>query len=150
MLAAMACSRSPEEAQKKLAKQNIPLSGEALLAKTKEGKSGQTAATMLAEAGVDPNSSQANGMTALMSAAFNGQLETAAALIARGADVNASAREFTALGLAVERGDLKMAKLLLDHGANPAVRPGNAPSAIDKADEIGNREMLGLLKARAK
>lgn len=150
VLALLACGRSPEDAQKKLAEQKVPASSEALLAKTKEGQAGQATATLLAEAGVDPNSRQANGMTVLMSAAFNGQHDTAQALIARGADVNATAKDFTALRLAVEKGDIKMAKLLLDKGANPALRADGGPSPLDKADESGNREMLDLLKSRAK
>ncbi len=146
----LACSETPESARKKLAKDNVPLDAATLMAKTKDAKDGEKTASLLVQAGVDPNARQANGMTALMSAAFNGQHDTASLLIERGAEVNATAKGFTALRLAVERNDLKMVKLLLEKGANPTLRADGSPSALDKAQESGaNADIATLLASKA-
>lgn len=139
---------SPDKARSKLAEQGVPVDNQTLIAKTKEGKAGEDAARLLVVAGTDPNARQENGMTVLMSAVFNGQFDAAKALIARGADVNASAKGFTALRLAVERGNADMVKLLLDHGANPDLRPDGAPSARHKAEDSAHADIQKLLKAK--
>ncbi len=144
-----ACERSPEEAQKKLAVMKVPPTEESLLAKTKDTK-GEDVAKMLVQAGVDPNARQDNGMTALMSAAFNGQYDVAKALLEKGAEVNADARGFNALSLAVERGDKSMVQLLLANGAEARTRPGGGPSALEKAQQQQKLELVTLLEKAAK
>jgi ankyrin repeat protein len=147
LLLLAACGEpTTDDAKRRLAEKNVPVSEQALLAKTKEAAAGADAAKLLVQAGVDPNARQANGMTALMSAAFNGQREVAEALIKRGADVNATAAGFTALRLAVERGDKAMVRLLLDHGAKPNLKPDGAPSALEKAQQGNDREILERLQ----
>lgn len=143
-----ACSDDPEAARRKLAERQVAPTPDALLAKTKDAKRGEGDAKLLVEAGVDPNARQANGMTVLMSAAFNGQHATARALLDRGADVNATAKGFTALRLAVERNDEAMVRLLLERGAHPDLRADGAPSALDKAREGSNPALVGLLEAK--
>jgi len=145
LLAAGCGDPSPEAAKKRLAEKNLPVDASTLMAKTKEGKAGEKDAKLLAVAGADPNARQANGMTALMSAAFNGQLDAAEALIQRGADVNATASGFTALRLAVERGDKPIVRLLLKHGAKPNLKPDGAPSALEKAQQLKDPEIAELL-----
>jgi uncharacterized protein len=145
-----ACTPSPEEAKKKLAAQNIAVDDKALLAKTKDA-AGEKTANLLVQAGVDPNARQANGMTALMSAVYNGQRDTAALLIEKGARVNDSAKGFTALRLAVERNDKEMVRLLLRHGADPNLRPDGAPSALEKATmQADGGEIATMLKKVAR
>lgn len=144
-----ACGRSPEEAKKKLAEIRVPQTPESLIATTKDAKN-QDVAKMLVQAGVDPNARQENGMTALMSAAFNGQHDVAKALLEKGAQVNAEARGFNALSLAVERGDKAMAALLLEHGAAARTRPANGTSALEKAQQRQNADMVKLLEKAAK
>lgn len=143
-----ACGDSPEAARKKLAEKQLAVSGETLMAKTKEGTAGSGDAKLLVIAGADPNARQTNGMTALMSAAYNGQLDTARLLIERGADVNASAKGFTALRLAVEKNNPEMVKLLLANGAKPDLRPEVSPSALDKARDGGNRQIIEMLESK--
>lgn len=151
VLAALAgCgAETPEEAKEKLAKLNVKSTPDALLASTKSEKS-EKVAELLVIAGVDPNARQANGMTALMSAAFNGQEDVAKALLAKGADVKLEAAGFNALSLAVEHGNKSMAKLLLEAGADPKVRPGAGLSALEKAEQRGDKDMIELLKSHAK
>ena len=149
LLVLAACGRSPEEATKKLAEMQVPVSPEALIAKTKDTKN-QDVAKMLVQAGVDPNARQENGMTALMSAAFNGQRDVAKALLEQGAQVNADAKGFNALSLAVERGDIAMAELLLKHGAEAKTRPPSGLSALEKAQQRQNADLIKLLEKAAK
>jgi ankyrin repeat protein len=144
-----ACGRSPEDAQKKLAELQVPPTAEALIAKTKEAK-GEDVAKMLVQAGVDPNARQANGMTALMSAVFNGQHDVAKVLLEKGAQVGAEASGFNALSLAVERGDKSMVTLLLDNGAEARTRPGSGLSPLEKAQQQGKPEIAALLEKAAK
>ena len=144
-----ACGRSPESAQEKLAVMQVPPTEESLIAKTKEA-TGQDVAKMLVQAGVDPNAQQANGMTALMSAAFNGQHEVAKALLEKGAKVNADAKGFNALSLAVERGDKLMVELLLANGAEARSRPGSGLSALEKAQQQQRSDLVALLEKAAK
>lgn len=144
-----ACSRSPEEAQKKLTEMQVPTTPEALIAKTKNAKS-EDVARMLVEAGVDVNARQANGMTALMSAAFNGQQDVAEALLKRGADTKADAGGYNALSLAAEKSNRSMVKLLLKNGADPMLRPENGLSALERAEQRGDKEMVELLRSGAK
>ena len=143
------CSReTPEEAKQKLEKMKVAQTPEALLASTKTEKSEKTA-ELLVTAGVDPNARQANGMTVLMSAVFNGQEDVAKALLEKGADVKLDAAGFNALSLAVERGNKTMVKLLLAAGADPKARPGAGLSALEKAQQQGKTELVELLQSQA-
>lgn len=63
-----------------------------------------------------------NSCTALMMAAKNGHADTVTRLLALNADVNAMSRSGeTALSLSISNGQVSMPKLLLAHGANPAL-----------------------------
>jgi ankyrin repeat protein len=135
---------TPEEARKKLAERQVAPTPETLLAQTKTTKTEDTA-KLLVQAGVDPNARQPNGMTVLMSAAFNGQLDVAEALLKRGADVKAHAAGYNALGLAAERDNKDMVKLLLAHGASPTERPPAGLSALERAQARQNAKMVDLL-----
>lgn len=140
-----ACGPSPEEAKKKLTEMQVPQTAESLVAKTKDAKAGDVA-KMLVQAGVDPNARQENGMTVLMSAVFNGQEDVARALIEKGAQVNADARGYNALSLAVERNDAGLVKLLLASGAEAKTRPPGGLSALEKARQQQKTDLVGLLE----
>lgn len=142
-----ACTPTPEDAKAKLAKQNVPVDGNALLASTKAGKDDETA-KLLTIAGADPNAVQANGMTVLMSAVFNNQEDVAKMLIEKGAKLDASAQGFNALSLAVERDNKSMIKILIKAGADPRVRPIGGMSALEKAQLINNHELVSLLEEK--
>lgn len=136
---------TPEQAREKLSQQSVPQTEKSLLAKTKDAKS-EDIAERLVRAGVNPNARQPNGMTALMSAVFNGQEDVAKALVEKGADVQASAKGFNALSLAVERGDKGMVKWLLSVGADANVRPSGGLSALEKAQQQQKMELVEVLQ----
>ena len=136
---------TPEQAKKNLSQLSVPQTENSLLAKTKNAKS-ENVAEMLVRAGVNPNARQANGMTALMSAVFNGQEDVAMLLVKKGADVQASAKGFNALSLAVERGDKSMVKWLLSVGADANARPDGGLSALEKAQQQQKTELMEILQ----
>jgi len=144
------CGReTPEEAKQKLEKMKVAQTGDALLASTKSENS-EKVAELLVTAGVDPNARQKNGMTALMSAVFNGQEDVAKELLEKGADVKLDAAGFNALSLAVERSNKAMVKLLLEAGADPKMRPNEGMSALERAQMKGKKEMVELLQSQTK
>src|SRR4051812_19837415 len=65
------------------------------------------------------------GVTALHLAACGGHREAARALVAAGADVNATAKDGTPLSVAVWEGHLEVVELLLTHGADPRAAAAN-------------------------
>lgn len=141
-----ACSEpTPDEARKKLAEKKVAASPEALIANTKRQEQADNARLMV-QAGVDPNARQANGMTVLMSAVFNGQHDVAEALLKRGADTRAEAQGYNALTLAVERNDKTMVKLLLKYGASPRDRTATGLSPLEKAQHMQRDDLVDLLK----
>ena len=76
-----------------------------------------------------------------------------AALLAHGVDVNAKRALWdcndTPLHGAVERNDIEMARLLLDAGANPAIRDDKFKStALGWAEFFGHKELAALLRER--
>jgi ankyrin repeat protein len=76
-------------------------------------------ASLLLNAGADPNEALPDGASALIVAAHSGNGAVGALLLERGADPNANAVGYTPLHAAVLRGDLALVKALLKHGANP-------------------------------
>jgi ankyrin repeat protein len=129
-----ACGMDEQAAREAAKSKQLPPTEQQLMAKIKEGghdKEGK----LLVEAGVNPNAAQSNGVTVLMAAAFNGQHNTAKALLEKGADVKGHSGGYDALGFAVEKGDVPMVKLLVDHGADPQWVPPAGKSAVQRAKE---------------
>jgi ankyrin repeat protein len=77
------------------------------------------AARLLIAAGADVNDTAGDGKSALVTAAFAGHTEVGQMLIEAGADPNTAAAGYTALHAAALRGDVRLIKALLAHGANP-------------------------------
>jgi ankyrin repeat protein len=144
------CGReTPDEAKQKLEEMKVAQTPAALIASTKTEKS-EKVAELLVNAGVDPNARQANGMTALMSAVFNGQEDAVKALLEKGADLKLNAGGYNALSLAVERGNKSMVKMLLEAGAHPKARPKGGMSALEIARQKGRTDLVELLESYAK
>ena len=103
---------------------------------------------LLAE-GVDVNTPQPDGATALHWAAYRDDLDTATLLIASGANVTA-ANELgaTPLWLAADNGSAPMIERLLDAGADPNVALPEGETPIMTAARTGNADAVRLLLAR--
>jgi ankyrin repeat protein len=78
-------------------------------------------ARLLIEAGANVNDTLPDGTTALIEAAYSGQGAVAKVLLEKGADPNNGEVGYTALHVAVLRGDLDLVKALLTHKADPNV-----------------------------
>src|SRR5215469_8164124 len=99
--------------------------------------------------GADVNSSQTDGTTALLWAAYHDDVETARVLIKAGAHVNVANRYgITPLAQACTNGSAAMAKLLLDAGAdiNATLRGGE--TLLMLAARSGNEEAVRMLLSR--
>lgn len=90
----------------------------------------------LLQSGVDPNTFDESGLSALHHAADKEHLYVVALLLDHGADVNAQdARRLgnTPLGEVASTCSLAMAELLLKAGANPTLRGWMQLSALDRS-----------------
>jgi uncharacterized protein len=110
------------------------------------------ATRILLEAGADPDTRDARGLTLSMIAAGKGLDEVLEVLLRRGADVNASiaTRHFpnvTVLMIAAGTKKLSAVKLLVAAGATLAVRDGNGETALAYARRSGGKRVIAYLES---
>jgi ankyrin repeat protein len=94
--------------------------------------------------GGDPNLREDEWWTALRWAAAHGHVEVAGELLAGGADPDLGAP----LAEAARRGSLGVARLLLEHGADPAGLDPQGRTALEIADEWAEKDVEAELVAR--
>ena len=100
----------------------------------------------LLDDGADPNQADANGITALMWAAYAGYSQIVKALLDGDADPNqANADGDTALMVAAGRGRTQIVKALLDSGANPNQADDNDSTALMVAASRGRTQIVKAL-----
>jgi len=113
-------------------------------------KNGDTKAVIdLLASGVSANQTDKHRSPALMFAVSLGHRAIAEALIAAGANIDATHRdgETTPIIQAAEMGQAEMVQLLIDHKANlKEINPG-APTALMFAADLGNKTMVDALIA---
>lgn len=103
---------------------------------------------LLEEEPASLNSYSPDGFAPLSLAVFFGHAETADALLAAGAEVNAPSREtmkLTPLASAMAAGQTEIARALIDHGANVNAKGGNDLTPLHTAAARGNVEAAKLL-----
>lgn len=111
----------------------------------------ERAAQILDEEPGRVNAFAGDGFQALGLACFFGRVETARLLIERGAAVNSPSRnpmQVMPLHSAVAAGQLAIAQLLLDAGADPNARQADAFAPLHGAAQNGDAAMLRLLIER--
>ncbi len=96
------------------------------------------------------NAGNVQGRTALMFAANYGFTGIAEALLNSGADPNIIPNDeerVPALVIAAAKGHLYIVRLLLDKGANPNITDGQGKTALQRAKQNGNQEIVALLQS---
>ena len=117
---------------------------EYLLAAAKAGNSVGVEAAIAA--GADVNTSDNNGNTALIWAAFKGHANIVILLLNRGADVNATNNDgITALMWAAENGHTHVVRSLLDNGADVNATNNYRDTALIFAAGYGHTDTVRLL-----
>ena len=110
-------------------------------------------AELLLKAGADPNFSGSYGITPLMTASSICNVEAIRFLVKSGAKVDkVSQLEYggsTALTTAVSVGQADCVRELLEQGANPSLKMKDGSTALTKAREAQNTELVTLLEGAA-
>jgi ankyrin repeat protein len=110
-------------------------------------------AEVLLKRGADPNAAFTAGITPLMAASSICNVETIQFLVKAGAKVDKiSQLEYggsTALTTAVSVSQVECIRELLAQGANPTLKMKDGSTALSKAKEAGNPEIVALLEAAA-
>lgn len=87
------------------------------------------------------------GMNALSRAVFSGNVEVVKRLLDAGAAINARSDQLTALMAAAAFGHEAMARLLLERGADPALRNEQGYTALSITEQEGHTAIANLLRA---
>lgn len=95
--------------------------------------------------GGDIYARDSEGANALMHAMPSGNPEVVAVLLNAGTDANSADNYSTVLGAAVMYGEYESAKLLVEYGANPALKGPSGWSAMDELGVDSEAEFLELL-----
>ena len=106
-------------------------------------KSWKVFAALLSARGIDLNARSRNGDTALMIAAFNGDVAAANRLIDKGAEINRPG--WTALHYAAASGSLPIIRKLLEHAAYIDAESPNKTTPLMMAARTGHEKVVVLL-----
>jgi ankyrin repeat protein len=118
-----------------------------LLSAMKNGEAVRVNALLDAKA--DPKVADAQGDTALMTAAGTGDVKTSQLLLSKRANPNAAnSRRRTALMAAAEHGQLAVVDVLLANGADVKARDADGKTATDYALESANQDTIAFLIGR--
>jgi uncharacterized protein len=142
ILVLFACSK---DYRKVLEQKGIPFTREVFLEEIRAGNSEHVG--LFIKAGMDINTADKDGSSALMIASEKGDLAIAQLLIQSGADVNAKNIDgYTALMYAAYKGNVQIAELLIKHHADVNARDKDGWTALRYASIQGGNDMVELLK----
>ncbi len=128
----------------------IRLLTDTLLSAAKDGET--ESVKLLCESGVNPNSKNIDGTTAIHSASKNGHYSTVEYLIKEAkVDVNITDRQFnTALHEAARNGHTDIVKLLCESGLDPNSKNSDGTTALHSASSNGHNSTVEYLVKEAK
>jgi ankyrin repeat protein len=140
----VSCMRG-EDYRKIIEKKGMLFTQEAFLKEVRAGN--REHAELFIKAGMDINSRDKDGSTALMVTSEKGESEMAQLLIQNGADVNANNIDgYTALMYAAYKGNLEIAELLIKNKADVNAKDKDGWTALRYASIQGRNDMVALLK----
>ena len=142
ILISCACGK---DYRKALEKKGIPFTQEAFLKEVRAGN--REHVELFSKAGMDINSGDKDGSSALMIASEKGFLEMAELLIKSGTDVNAKNMDgYTALMYAAYKGNRQIAELLVENKADVNARDKDGWTALRYASIQGQHDIVAVLK----
>jgi ankyrin repeat protein len=147
-LAAIGCSKSPQEQarDKLVAQMGVPWAPGEFLEAAQNGKNNVVA--LFLEAGMDSETADAQGRTALILAAQQGHADTVKILLEKGADPNNADKEGkTPLIWACGEDQVAVALALLGKGTNVNAKAIDGTTALSAANKRGDSELVKLLIA---
>jgi ankyrin repeat protein len=148
-LALWGCGKSKEEALKQLAGMNLQFSADDFVRSAAEDD--EKALPLFFDAGINVDSLNTAGKTALMVACERGKINLAKLLLQRKANPNLAGRDgTTALILAAQNEQPEIVKLLLDNRAAPDTEDNNGWTALSTAAYRGNAKSALILVNRSR
>jgi len=137
------CASKEDKARDDLAKLSLSYTPDSFVQAA--ANNDQKALQLFVDAGMIPDTKDAEDETALMIAAQKGNIEAVDLLLKAKANVNAAnSRGKTALSYAVEASQLSVVQKLLENGADTSLMAGNTP-LLTLAVRSGNVEIIKLL-----
>ncbi len=132
-------------AKTELMQKDIPYSIDSFLQQAAKGD--KETVQLFIKAGMDVNSGDDRGHTALIAASITGRTEMVRFLIEKGADVNAKENNgVTALMIASGKGWTELVKLLLEKGVDVNAKENNGATALIIASSTGKSDIASLLR----
>lgn len=107
---------------------------------------------LLLRYGASPSDPYAGGSSLLMIASLNGDVATVQVLLSQGAlvDINhKNKKSETALHMACQTGHTDVVQLLLERGANPAMKNNKGRTPLDLAKTMRHKEVVKLMTPKA-
>ena len=139
----VSCMRG-EDYRKIIEKKGMQFTQESFLKEVKAGS--REHVELFIKAGIDINSRDKDGSTALMVASERGDVQMAQLLIQNGADVNAKNIDgYTALMYVAYKGNLAIAELLIKNKADVNARDKDGWTALRYASIQGRNDIIKLL-----
>jgi ankyrin repeat protein len=139
-----ACSTAQQRARKELDQKGIQFTAEALVESASKGNG--DAVKLLLTAGMNPNSANSDGKTALVVATLAGNETMVDQLLDARADVNAKTKDGqTPLMGAAVNGNTRIVNILLSRGADLNLKDSHGFTALMYADGANKSEARAVL-----